>query len=103
MDATAEVGRNPVSKHQIQPDCEIEQADAGRDCRTRLTRPNSQVLIFPVWLTTSRIGNLTLLILTLAICDDHTYMHQLFYQDRVQMHLPSGVVGLTLWVMICEC
>ena len=29
--------------------------------------------IFPVQLTTSRIGNLTRLILSLAICDDHTY------------------------------
>ena len=29
-------------------------------------------IIFPVQLTTSRIGNLTRLILTLAICDDHT-------------------------------
>ena len=27
--------------------------------------------IFPVQLTTSRIGNITRLILTLAICDDH--------------------------------
>ena len=29
--------------------------------------------IFPVQLITSRIGNRTRLILTLAICDDHTY------------------------------
>ena len=29
MDAAAELGRNPVSKHQIQPG--DEQADAGRD------------------------------------------------------------------------
>ena len=42
MDAAAELGRNPVSKHQIQPEYEDEQADAGRDCRTRLARPNSQ-------------------------------------------------------------
>ena len=31
--------------------------------------------IFPVQLTTSRIGNLTLLILTLATCDDLRYIH----------------------------
>ena len=81
MDAAAELGRNPVSKHQIQPEYGDEQADAGRDCRTRLARPNSQArmgtgkkLIFPVQLTTSRIDNLTRLILTLGICDDHTYM-----------------------------
>ena len=43
MDAAAEIGRNPVvSKHQIQPEYGDEQADAGRDGRTRLARPNSQ-------------------------------------------------------------
>ena len=32
MDAAAELGRNPVSKHQIQPEYgDDEQADAGRD------------------------------------------------------------------------
>ena len=31
MDAAAELGRNPVSKDQIQPEDEDEQADAGRD------------------------------------------------------------------------
>ena len=42
MDAAAELGRNPVSKHRIQPEYGGEQADAGRDCRNRLARPNSQ-------------------------------------------------------------
>ena len=41
MDAAAKLGRNPVSKHQIQPEYGDEQADAGWDCRTRLARPNS--------------------------------------------------------------
>ena len=40
MDAATELGRNPVSKHQIQPEYGDEQADAGRDCRNRLARPN---------------------------------------------------------------
>ena len=31
MDAAAELGRNPVSKYQIQPQYGDEQADAGRD------------------------------------------------------------------------
>ena len=31
MDAAAELGRNPVSKHQIQPEYGNEQVDAGRD------------------------------------------------------------------------
>ena len=42
MDAAAEIGRNPVCKHRIQPEYGDEQADAGRDCRTRLARPNFQ-------------------------------------------------------------
>ena len=42
MDAAAEIGRNSVCKHQIQPEYGDEQADAGRDYRTRLARPNSQ-------------------------------------------------------------
>ena len=55
MDAATELGRNPVSKHHIQPEYGDEQADAGRDCRNHLARPNSQasngdreILIFPV-------------------------------------------------------
>ena len=42
MDANAELGRNPVSKHQIQPEYGHEQAEAGRDCQIRLARSNSQ-------------------------------------------------------------
>ena len=82
MDAAAKLGRNAVSKHQIQPEYRDERADAGRNCRTRLARPNSQartadreILIFPVQLTTSRIGDLTRLIHTLAVCVTvHTYI-----------------------------
>ena len=40
MDAVADIGRDTASKHQIQPECEDEQADAGRDCRTRLALLN---------------------------------------------------------------
>ena len=79
MDAAADIGRNPVSKHQIQPEYGDEQADAGRDYRTRLARRFSgvngdrEIFIFAVQLSTSnRIGNLTRLIFPLAICDDHT-------------------------------
>ena len=42
MDAAAELGRNLVSKHLIQPEYGNEQANAERDYRTRLARPNSQ-------------------------------------------------------------
>ena len=41
MDATVELGRNSVSKHQFSL-IGGEQADAGRDCRTSIARPNSQ-------------------------------------------------------------
>ena len=55
MDAAAELGRNPVSKHQIQPEYRDEQADADRE-----------IFIFPFQLTTCRTGNLTRSIHTLA-------------------------------------
>ena len=41
-DASAEIGGNPVSKHQIQLEYGDEQAGAGQDCQTRLPRPNSR-------------------------------------------------------------
>ena len=66
-----ELGNNPVSKHQIQPENGDEQADAGWNCRTRLfsgANGDREKLIFSVQLTTCRIGNLTQLIHTLAIC-----------------------------------
>ena len=75
MDAAAELERNPVSKHPIQPEYGDEQADAGRDCRnpsreTKFSGVNAdrEILIFPVQLTTCRIGNLTRLIHTLVVC-----------------------------------
>ena len=42
MDAVAELGGVPASKHEIQPEYGDEQTDAGRDRRTRLARPNFQ-------------------------------------------------------------
>ena len=42
MDAAAEIGTNPISERQSQPEYGDEQADAGRDCRTRPSRPISQ-------------------------------------------------------------
>ena len=87
MDAAAELGMNPVRKHQIQSEYGDEQADAGRDCRIRHARPNSNVdremLIFLVQLTTCRIGNLTRLILTLAICVTiHIYIYIYAQQEE---------------------
>ena len=85
MDAAAELGRNPVRKHHnVQPEYGDEQTDAGRDCRTNPSRTtkfsganaDGEISIFPVQLTTSRIGNLTRLIHTLVISyvmTIHTY------------------------------
>ena len=61
---------------------ENDQADPGRDGRTRLAKPNSQARtgtgkysFFPVQLTTSRIGNLTRLIHNLLqVMTIHTYL-----------------------------
>ena len=46
-----------------------------RDQILRRERGQGNIPILPVQLTTSRIGNLTRLILTLAICDGHTCIH----------------------------
>ena len=42
MDDVAEIGRDPVSKHQVQPEHGDEYAGVGLDCRARLTNPHSQ-------------------------------------------------------------
>ena len=77
MDAVAELRRDPVSKHQIQPEYGDGQADAGRDCRTRIARPNSQARTGTGkhQLATSRIGNLARLIHNLLyVMTIHTYI-----------------------------
>ena len=61
IDAAAELGRDPLSKHQIQPGYGDEQTDAGRDRdpsrETKFSGASGdrEVFIFPVQLTTSRI------------------------------------------------
>ena len=86
MDATAELGSNLViRKHKVQPEHGDEQADAGRDYRNRLARLNSQVQtgtekysFLSFQLTTTKIGNLTRLIDTLAtFVTVHTYIQVL--------------------------
>ena len=44
MDSVAELGRNPVSKHQIRPEYGDEQADAGRDYGTAEPVSRDQIL-----------------------------------------------------------
>ena len=82
MDAAAELRRNSVSKHQIQPEYGMsrrtrdETAESSRETKFSGANGDGEILIFPVQLTTSRFGSITRLILTLAICDDHTYDRQ---------------------------
>ena len=93
MDAAAEIGRNPVRKHQIQPEYGDEQADAERDCRTRLAKAkfsgangDREILFFPVQLTTSRFGNLSpgrsLLLLYVRTIHAYILVHTYCSYDR---------------------
>ena len=76
MDAATELGRNPVSKHPISPEHGDGQGDArgtglphpSRETKFSGANADRKISIFPVRLTTSRIGNLTRLIHTLAVC-----------------------------------
>ena len=60
------------------------------------------MFIFPVQLTTSRIGNLTRLIK----CNDHTYIHTI---DRTVLYctadksVQSVLIGLNLKYELCCC
>ena len=79
MGATAELGRNPVTKHQISlnnikimsrltRDGTAEPVSRDQFLRRELNAER-EIFIFPVQLmTTRRIGNLTRLIHTLAVC-----------------------------------
>ena len=50
----------------------MELPNPSREINFSGANGDGEIFIFPVQLTTSRIGNLTRLILTLAICHDHT-------------------------------
>ena len=88
MDAAAELGRNPVRKHQIQPEYGDEQADAGRDGRTRLARPNSQArtgtgeCYFPCSADHEQEWQPYTVDPYSAICDDYTYIHTYIHTVR---------------------
>ena len=71
---------------QIQPEYGDEQADAGQDCPSRETKfsganGDGEIFIFPVQLTTSRIGNLTRLIYTLGYYMCVTIHGQLYREN----------------------
>ena len=86
MDAAAELGRNPVSKHRFSLSMEMSRLTrdgtaepVSRDQILRHARGQGNI-IFSVQLTTSRIGNLTRLILTLLyVMTIHTYIHTYTY------------------------
>ena len=65
MDAAAELGRDPVSRHQIQP--EYGLPNPSRETKFSGANADRKIFIFSVQLTTCRIGNLTRLIHNLAI------------------------------------
>ena len=79
------LNRLRVCKRQIQlKSVENNQADAGQDGRTRLARPNSraragtgEIFIFPVQVTTGKIGwqPVDQNTLPYEVRDDHTYMY----------------------------
>ena len=73
MDAAAELGRNPVSKHQIQPEYGDEQADAG-DQILRHARGQGNI-IFPCSADHEQDWQPYPVDPYSAICDDHTYIH----------------------------
>ena len=52
MDAAAELGRNPVSKHQIQPEYGDEQADAGRELNPSRENTGTGEYYFPCSMAT---------------------------------------------------
>ena len=53
----------------------MEMTNPSRETKFSGANGDGEILIFPVQMTPSRIGNLTRLILTLAICYGHTYTH----------------------------
>ena len=59
-----------------------------------------EIFIFPVQLTTRRIGNLTRLIFTLAICDGHAYIHTNIHTYMSEFPtMPLKVDALKLWTV----
>ena len=66
-DTDTESGRNPVSKHGIQPECGAGRRGTGRANQSRGTdfsgpeRGREGKILFPVKLSTSRIGMVILL------------------------------------------
>ena len=80
MDATVEIGRNPVDKPRFIVSVENEgtgQLNPSREINFLGANGHGGILIFPVQLTTSRTGKFTRLIYTLLyVMTIHTYIHR---------------------------
>ena len=102
MDAAAELGRNPVSKHQIQPESRDDQADAGRDGWTRLARPNSQARTgtgecsFSLF-SWPRAGSATLPGWSILCYMWWPYIHTCCRPDAAIIHCPLNEFITTFW------
>ena len=79
LDAAAELGRNPVSKHQIQPEYGDEQADAGRLNPSRETKfsgtHGDRGIFCPCSADHEQDCQPYPVDPYSSICDDHTYIH----------------------------
>ena len=112
MDAATEIGRNSVSKHQIQPEEENKQTDAGRNAQTRLARPNSQEartgtgnIHFPCsadhdqdWQPSYPIDPYSAI-----ICDDHTYIHTCIHTSYIYTYIHTHIHTYIHAYNTCVC
>ena len=89
MDAAAELGRNPVSKDQTQPEYGDDQltrdGNPSREIKFSGANGDREISSFPFQQTTSKIGKLTIPVdpYTLAICDDHRYFQHAHFRPLV--------------------
>ena len=96
----AEIGRNAVCKHQIQPKHQDEQAGKGWNCRTRLARPNYQARTgignysFPCSADHEQDWQPYPVDPYFCICDDHTYI------CCYSMTVPRAYQSLHGWLLL---
>ena len=104
MDAAAELGSNPVSKHQVQAEYGDEQADAGREAelvsRDQILRHargqgniNFPICNFPCSAAHEQDWQPYPVDPYSAICDDHTYIHTVLHTYRFYIFI-FGVPGM---------
>ena len=99
MDAAAELGMNPVSKHQIQPEYGDEQADAVRDQILRHVRGQGNVH-FPCSADHEQDWQPYPVDPYSAMCDDHTYIHIPPWEDQCgEWHRMTRMTGPDCAVM----